>query len=87
MDIKELRMKYDDIINRVKAEIEQAELFRGDMLMKYDLNSDIDTIIKIQSQIMRINDMLTGKYDNIVQLERQIQQFEKDEENNKNKEA
>lgn len=83
MDIKELREKYNEIMDRVKAEIQQAELFRGDMLMKYDLNSDIDTIIKIQSQIMRINDMLTQKYDNVVQLERQIQQFEKDAEKEK----
>ncbi len=80
MDIKELREKYNEIMDRVKAEIQQAELFRGDMLMRYDLNSDIDIVIKIQSQIMRINDMLTQKYDNVVQLERQIQQFEKDEE-------
>lgn len=83
MDIKELREKYDEIMDRLKAEIKQAEDFRGDMLVKYNMQDDIDTIIKVQSQIMRINDMLTQKYDNVVQLERQIQQFEKDAEKEK----
>ena len=85
MDIKVLREKYDEIINRVKGEIKQAEDFKSDMLSKYNLESDIETIIKVQSQVMRINDLLTQKYDNVVQLQRQIEQIEKEEESKQNK--
>lgn len=76
MDREETIRRYNEILDRVNKNIEEAESFKHDLYKRYDVKGDIQEMVTIQSMIMKINDVISMKHQNKVELERQLLDFE-----------
>ena len=81
MSREETIKRYNDIINRIKCNIEESQRFVSDLYERYDPeNGDIQEMVTIQSMIMKINDVISMKHQSKVEIERQLLDFEQETE-------
>ena len=64
------KTRYEELIERMDADIAQAEAFKADALKRYnpDPRSSMEQMVTLQSQILRIQDYITQKFNNKVEL-------------------
>lgn len=81
MEREETIRRYNEILDRINKNIEEAEEFKSDLYYRYSPETgDIQEMVTIQSMIMKINDVITMKNQSKVELERQLIDFEKETE-------
>ena len=77
MDREETIRRYNEILDRIDKNINEAEVFKCDLYTRYrPVDGDIQEIVTIQSMIMKINDVISMKHQSKVELERQLLDFE-----------
>ena len=64
------KARYEDLIERMKKDLEQAEAFKADMMERYKPGLPLDHLMAIQSQVLRIQDYMTQKFNNLVEIQR-----------------
>ena len=64
------KARYEDLIERMKKDLEQAEAFKDDMMERYKPGLPLDHLMAIQSQVLRIQDYMTQKFNNLVEIQR-----------------
>ena len=64
------KARYEDLIERMKKDLEQAEAFKADMMERYKPGLPLDHLMAIQSQVLRIQDYMTQKFNNLVEIRR-----------------
>lgn len=74
---KALRAKYEKILANIDEDMAQAQRFIDDLKERYDKGGDIDEVIKIQTMIMKIADLLSNKRIQRTEIERQMEEFTK----------
>ena len=74
--MKEAIKQYEKIIENVTNDIEEAEKFKADLMTKYKFADDLDDVIKLQSMVLKISDLISQKRINKVELERQKREYE-----------
>lgn len=74
--MKEAIKQYGVIIEDVQKDIEEAESFKADLKAKYKAAMDLDEVIKTQSMILKISDLISQKRVQKVELERQKREYE-----------
>ena len=62
------KTRYEDLMSRMDADIAQAEAFKADALKRYNPSSQSELMIALQSQVLRIQDYITQKFNNKVEL-------------------
>lgn len=64
------KTRYEELIARMDTDIAQAEAFKADALKRYnpDPRSGMEQMVTLQSQILRIQDYITQKFNNKVEL-------------------
>ena len=76
MDREETIRRYNEILDRINGNIEDAEEFKDDLYRRYNPeNGDIQEVVTIQSMIMKINDVISMKHQSKVEIERQLIDF------------
>lgn len=60
--------RYEELIERMDADIAQAEQYKADLVKRYNPNASLDQLVTIQSQVLRIQDYITQKFNNKVEL-------------------
>lgn len=81
MSREETIRRYNEILDRIQLNIGEAVDFRHDLYKRYNpVNGDIQEIVTIQSMIMKINDVISMKHQNKVEIERQLLDFEQETE-------
>ena len=81
MSREETIKRYNEILDRINGNIKEAEDFKDDLYERYRPGSgDIQEIVTIQSMIMKINDVISMKRQNKVEIERQLIDFEQETE-------
>lgn len=81
MSREETIRRYNEILDRINKNIEEAEKFKNDLYYRYlPTTGDIQEIVTIQSMIMKINDVISMKHQNKVEIERQLIDFENETE-------
>lgn len=74
--MKEAIEKYGEIIENVEKDIQEAESFKKDLNEKYAKAEELDDVIKIQSMVLKISDLISQKRIQKVELERQKREYE-----------
>lgn len=64
------KTRYEDLIARMEKDMEQAELFKADVMQRYKANAPLDQLVTMQSQVLRTQDYITQKFNNMVELMR-----------------
>lgn len=81
MSREETIKRYNEILDRINKNIEDAEVFKCDLYNRYKpYDGDIQEMVTIQSMIMKINDVISMKHQSKVEIERQLLDFEKETE-------
>lgn len=81
MDRNETIRRYNEILDRINENIKEAEDFKDDLYDRYKpVDGDIQEIVTVQSMIMKINDVISMKHQNKVEIERQLLDFEQETE-------
>ena len=74
--MKEAIKQYGNIIENVAKDIDEAEMFKADLMKDYNNLNSLDDVIKLQSMVLKISDLISQKRINKVELERQKREYE-----------
>ena len=64
------KTRYEDLIQRMDADMAVAEQYKADLLERYKPSLALEQLITIQSQVLRIQDYITQKFNNKVEIMR-----------------
>ena len=64
------KTRYEDLIARMDADMVTAEQYKADLLERYKPTLALEQLITIQSQVLRIQDYITQKFNNKVEIMR-----------------
>ena len=62
------KTRYEELIERMDADIGVAERYKSDLIKRYNPSASLDQLVTIQSQVLRIQDYITQKFNNKVEL-------------------
>lgn len=62
------KTRYEELMARMDADIAQAEQYKQDLVQRYKPNLPLEQLVTIQSQVLRIQDYITQKFNNKVEL-------------------
>ena len=64
------KTRYEDLIARMDADMALAEQYKADLVERYKSSLALEQLITIQSQVLRIQDYITQKFNNKVEIMR-----------------
>lgn len=62
------KTRYEELIERMDADMAVAEKYKSDLIKRYNPSASLDQLVTIQSQVLRIQDYITQKFNNKVEL-------------------
>lgn len=62
------KTRYEELMARMDADIAQAEQYKADLVQRYKPSLPLEQLVTIQSQVLRIQDYITQKFNNKVEL-------------------
>ena len=62
------KTRYEELIERMDADMAVAERYKSDLVQRYKANAPLEQLVTIQSQVLRIQDYITQKFNNKVEL-------------------
>lgn len=79
------KTRYEELIARMDADMAVAEQYKADLAERYKPTLALEQLVTIQSQVLRIQDYITQKFNNKVEIMRGYDELLKaiDEENGK----
>ena len=67
-ELLKAKERYEDLIKRMDADMVTAEQYRADLEERYKPTLALEQLITIQSQVLRIQDYITQKFNNQVEI-------------------
>ena len=64
------KTRYEELIARMDADMAIAEQYKADLMQRYKANAPLEQMVTIQSQVLRIQDYVTQKFNNKVEIMR-----------------
>ena len=64
------KTRYEELIARMDADMAIAEQYKADLLERYKPTLALEQLVTIQSQVLRIQDYVTQKFNNKVEIMR-----------------
>jgi hypothetical protein len=64
------KARYENLIARMDADMAVAEQYKADLVERYKPTLALEQLITIQSQVLRIQDYITQKFNNKVEIMR-----------------
>ena len=62
------KTRYEELIARMDADMAVAEQYKKDLEERYNAKAPLEQLVTIQSQVIRIQDYITQKFNNKVEL-------------------
>ena len=62
------KTRYKELIKRMDEDMEQAEKFKADLMERYNTKMPFEALVTVQSQVLRIQDYITQKFNNKVEI-------------------
>ena len=62
------KTRYEELIARMDADMAIAEQYKADLLERYKPTLGLEQLVTIQSQVLRIQDYVTQKFNNKVEI-------------------
>lgn len=69
-ELMNAKTRYEELIARMDADMAVAEQYKADLVAKYKPTLPLDQLMAIQSQVLRIQDYITQKFNNKVEIMR-----------------
>ena len=67
-ELLKAKTRYEELIDRMTKDMEVAEQYKADMVERYKPTLSLEQLITIQSQVLRIQDYITQKFNNKVEI-------------------
>ena len=64
------KTRYEELIARMAKDMAIAERYKADLEERYKPSLALEQLITIQSQVLRIQDYITQKFNNMVEIQR-----------------
>ena len=64
------KARYEELIVRMDADMAVAEQYKADLMERYKSSLALEQLVTIQSQVLRIQDYITQKFNNKVEIMR-----------------
>ena len=71
------KTRYEELLKRMEEDIETAEEYKRDLVSRYKASAPLEQLVTIQSQVLRIQDYITQKFNNKVELLRNYDDLRK----------
>ena len=62
------KARYDELLARMDADMAIAEQYKADLVERYKPSLALEQLVTIQSQVLRIQDYITQKFNNKVEI-------------------
>lgn len=62
------KTRYEELIERMDADMAIAEQYKADLVERYKPTLALEQLVTIQSQVLRIQDYITQKFNNKVEI-------------------
>ena len=69
-ELMNAKARYEELIARMEADMDVAVKYKADLVERYRPNLPLEQLITIQSQVLRIQDYITQKFNNKVEIMR-----------------
>ena len=69
-ELLDAKTRYEELIARMDADVALAERYEADLLDRYKSGLPLEHLMAIQSQALRIQDYITQKFNNKVEIMR-----------------
>ena len=70
-ELLKAKARYENLMERMEKDMEQADAFKADLMERYKPKQlPLDHLMAIQSQVLRIQDYMTQKFNNLVEIQR-----------------
>ena len=79
------KTRYEELIARMDADMAIAQQYKADLLERYKPTLALEQLVTIQSQVLRIQDYVTQKFNNKVEILRMYDELLKAIEDEKAK--
>ena len=67
-ELLKAKTRYEELIARMDADMATAEQYRQDLMERYKPSLALEQLVTIQSQVLRIQDYITQKFNNKVEI-------------------
>ena len=84
-ELLKAKTRYEELIARMDADMAIAEQYKADLVERYKPTLALEQLVTIQSQVLRIQDYITQKFNNKVEILRGYDELIKAIEEEKNK--
>lgn len=64
------KTRYEELMDRMEEDMRVAEEYKADLMERYNAKLPLDAFVTIQSQVLRIQDYITQKFNNYVEVMR-----------------
>lgn len=82
-ELMNAKTRYEELIARMDADMAIAEQYKADLVERYKPTLALEQLVTIQSQVLRIQDYITQKFNNKVEIMRGYDELLKDIEDAK----
>ena len=62
------KARYEELLERMDADMATAEQYKADLVERYNSKAPLEQLVTIQSQVLRIQDYITQKFNNKVEI-------------------
>ena len=74
-ELLKAKARYENLMERMQADMDLAEKYKADLESRYKANAPLEQLVTIQSQVLRIQDYVTQKFNNMVEILRNYEEL------------
>ena len=74
-ELLKAKARYENLMERMQADMDLAEKYKHDLEKRYKDNAPLEQLVTIQSQVLRIQDYVTQKFNNLVEIMRSYEEL------------
>ena len=74
-ELLKAKARYEELMERMQADMDLAEEYKQDLEARYKANAPLEQLVTIQSQVLRIQDYVTQKFNNLVEIMRSYEEL------------
>lgn len=64
------KARYEELMERMDMDMLVAAQYKADLVERYNSKMPLDALVTVQSQVLRIQDYITQKFNNKVEIQR-----------------
>lgn len=74
-ELLKAKARYEELMDRMTGDMNLAEKYKQDLEQRYKANAPLEQLVTIQSQVLRIQDYITQKFNNLVEILRNYEEL------------